>query len=67
MTAKEYVKQYYPDAYCEKDGHDFWIWAMNQSTRKEFIVGEGLSEKYAWADAKEWIDELSESERPKFK
>lgn len=62
MTPEQYVKQFYPDAYCEDDGVDFWI--CTNSSSGIFIIGEGNSVAEAWKDARKCVIELPESEKP---
>jgi hypothetical protein len=60
MTAKQYVKQYYPDAYYEK--YEIWSGGIF-----DVIIGEGSNRPEAWADAQLWIDGLPEDQKPKIK
>lgn len=56
MTPKEFVLQHYPNAECENEHPDYWIWSNEQSLFP-FILGDSaISEEYAWEDAKNYIE-----------
>lgn len=64
MTDKEYVKQYFPHSYFQISNFGTEIW---NGEDLDVIIGEGGSAKEAWSDAKKWIDELPQDQKPKIK
>jgi hypothetical protein len=65
MTDKEYVKQFFPDAYVEEETFDSWVWINLNG--KTVIIGDGKSPEEAWKDARYEIDNLPEDQNPKIK
>lgn len=64
MDAKTYILQYFPDAFSDNIESDYWVWSSNLLLGTEYI-GEGNSEEEAWEDAKQWIEQLPEENKPK--
>ena len=69
-SAKDYVKQYFPDAYLagEPSLLGFEIRGTNDKWQ-DITIGNGNNEsrELAWEDAKQWIDSLSDENKPKIK
>lgn len=68
MTAKEYVRKYYPNSRLEPDGmnnYEIWSGSSALSFFDDMIIGEGATKEKAWEDAKQWIEKLPEDQKPK--
>lgn len=55
MTAKEFVLQKYPRAFCTKYSINLWAIWENESSGENKEIGIGTSESNAWVNAKKNI------------
>jgi hypothetical protein len=62
MSVREYVLQYFPDVYSKEFPDESWSIFLRKASS---WIGEGDTEEQAWEDAKKWIDELPEDQKPK--
>lgn len=70
MTAKEYVKQFYPNSRIERDGmvgYEIWSGSSAFSVFDDMIIGEGDSKQKAWEDAMSYVLALPADLKPKIK
>jgi hypothetical protein len=56
MTPEKYVKQFYPDAFCEySKRHKAFAVAIKMDD-EEIVIGKSeFFERIAWQNAKEWL------------
>jgi hypothetical protein len=68
MTAKEFVKQHYPNATSERQikgrikGMQEVYWLIRENRKAYFYIASGKSESNAWVNAKKFIIEKQENE-----
>lgn len=68
MTAKEYVKQFYPNSRIKQDGmvgYEVWSGSSAFNQFDDMIIGEGDSKQEAWEDAMSYVMGLPADLKPK--
>jgi len=66
MTPEQYVKQFYPDAFCDYSRDKKWAVAI-EDDGEQLIIGESeFFERIAWQNAKDWIDSLPADKKPEW-
>lgn len=59
MTPEQYVKQFYPDAFCDySKRYKAYAVAVDIEGEQEIIGISELFERIAWQNAKKWLDGL---------
>jgi len=70
MTAKEFVKQKYPNAHLDKrfiprsGNKSYFVILSDAPTEIPERLGEGIRESWAWAEAKRNIQAAKQDELP---
>jgi len=56
MTPEQYVKLFYPDAFCDYSKmHKSFVVAVNIEGEQEIIGKSEFFESIAWKNAKDWV------------
>lgn len=64
MTPEQYVKQFYPDAFCDYSNNKRFAVAV-EIEGEQVIIGESeFFERIAWQNAKDWVDSLPADDKP---
>lgn len=65
MTPEQYVKQFYPDAFCDySTRYKAYCVAVYIDGEQEIIGKSEFFERIAWKNAKDWIDSLPADDKP---
>lgn len=62
MTPEKYVKQFYPDAFCDySKRHKAYAVAVEIEGEQVVIGKSEFFERIAWKNAKDWLDSLADN------
>lgn len=65
MTPEQYVKQFYPDAFCDySKRYKAFVVAIEEDGEQIIIGKSGFFERIAWENAKDRIDNLPADNKP---
>lgn len=68
MTPEKYVKQFYPDAFCDySKRYKAFVIAVDIEGEQEIIGKSEFFERVAWQNAKDWVDSLPADNKPENK
>jgi hypothetical protein len=65
MTSEQYVKQFYPDAFCDYSKRYEAFAVAVEIEGEQIIIGKSeFFERIAWKNAKDWLDSLPADNKP---
>jgi hypothetical protein len=65
MTPEKYVKQFYPDAFCDYSKRYKAFAVAIEMEGEQVIIGKSeFFERIAWEDAKRWVRNLPAENKP---
>lgn len=65
MTPEQYVKQFFPDAFCDYSIRYKAFVVAVEDEGEQIIIGKSeFFERIAWENAKDWVDNLPTDSKP---
>ncbi len=65
MTSEQYVKQFYPDAFCDYSERYKAFAVAIEMEGEQIVIGKSkFFERIAWEEAKRWVRSLPAESKP---